>query len=188
MKYRSIAIAFALSCAGVGFLTLPGRTAPAPDGPHESSVETAQQKFEQGRDVFRFDTFGDQAFWGDALKLHQAIEGSKFGGVGPGVSPATALAVGLKVDVDVLPASLIQALKRGQVDVSDPAVTLALLTLNSVVGVKGFFKPDGSLKSIGIQCALCHSAVDNSLVPGIGHRLDGWPDTVEGGSKCSAVR
>jgi hypothetical protein len=176
MKYRSIAIAFALSCAGVGFLTLPGRTAPAPDGPHESSVETAQQKFEQGRDVFRFDTFGDQAFWGDALKLHQAIEGSKFGGVGPGVSPATALAVGLKVDVDVLPASLIQALKRGQVDLSDPAVTLALLTLNSVVGVKGFFKPDGSLKSIGIQCALCHSAVDNSLVPGIGHRLDGWPN------------
>jgi len=130
--------------------------------------------FGQGRDVFRFDTFGDQAFWGDALKLHQAIEGSKFGGVGPGVSPTTALAVGLKVDVDALPASLIQALKNGQVDLSDPAVTLALLKLNAVVGVKGFVKPDGSLKSIGIQCALCHSTVDNSLAPGIGHRLDGW--------------
>jgi hypothetical protein len=174
MKYRSIAMTFAIACAGVGFLTLPGRTTSAPDTPHESSALTVQQMFGQGRDVFRFDTFGDQAFWGDALKLHQAIEGSKFGGVGPGVSPTTALAVGLKVDVDALPASLIQALKNGQVDLSDPAVTLALLKLNSVVGVKGFVKPDGSLKSIGIQCALCHSTVDNSLAPGIGHRLDGW--------------
>lgn len=174
MKYRSIAMTFAIACAGVGFLTLPGRTTSAPDTPHESSALTVQQMFGQGRDVFRFDTFGDQAFWGDALKLHQAIEGSKFGGVGPGVSPTTALAVGLKVDVDALPASLIQALKNGQVDLSDPAVTLALLKLNSVVGVKGFFKPDGSLKSIGIECALCHSTVDNSLAPGIGHRLDGW--------------
>ena len=150
MKYRSIAMTFAIACAGVGFLTLPGRTTSAPDTPHESSALTVQQMFGQGRDVFRFDTFGDQAFWGDALKLHQAIEGSKFGGVGPGVSPTTALAVGLKVDVDALPASLIQALKNGQVDLSDPAVTLALLKLNSVVGVKGFVKPDGSLKSIGI--------------------------------------
>jgi cytochrome c2 len=56
----------------------------------------------------------------------------------------------------------------------DPAVTLALLKLNSVVGVTGFFNPDGTLKSVGIQCALCHSTVDNSLTQGIGHRLDGW--------------
>ena len=128
----------------------------------------------QGRQIFRYDTFGDQAFWGGQLKLHQAIEGEKFGGVGPGVSPATALAVGLKVDVKALPASLKDALKAGQVDLNDPAVTLALLKLKAVVGVTGFFNADGSLKSIGIQCALCHSTVDDSFAPGIGNRLDGW--------------
>lgn len=128
----------------------------------------------QGRETFRFDTFGDQAFWGDTLLLHQAIEGAKLGGVGPGVSPATALAVGLKVDQDALPYSLIAALKNGQVNLNDPAVTLALLKLNAVVGVTGFFQDNGSLKSVGIQCALCHSTVDNSFAPGIGHRLDGW--------------
>jgi len=140
----------------------------------QSNLKNAFQMFTQGRQVFRFDTFNDQAFWGDALKLHQAIEGSKFGGVGPGVSPATALAVGLKVDVDALPASLIAQLRHGQVNLKDPAVTLALLKLNSVLGVTGIFNSDGSLKSVGIQCALCHSTVDNSLAPGIGHRLDGW--------------
>jgi hypothetical protein len=90
------------------------------------------------------------------------------------VSPKAALAVGLKVDVEALPASLIEQLKQGKVNLNDPAVTLALLKLNSVVGITGFFNPDGSLKSLGTQCALCHSTVDNSLAPGIGHRLDGW--------------
>jgi hypothetical protein len=128
----------------------------------------------EGQQVFRFDTFDDQTFWGDALRLHQAIEGTKFGGVGPGLSPKAALGVGLKVDVDALPASLIEQLKQGKVNLDDPAVTLALLKLNSVVGVTGFFDLDGSLKSVGIQCALCHSTVDSSLTQGIGHRLDGW--------------
>lgn len=130
----------------------------------------------QGRQIFRFDTFGDEDFWGGTLGLHKAIEGAKFGGVGPGVSPATALAVGLKVDQDALPPSLVQAIQAGQVDLNDPATTLALLKLNAVVGVTGFFNSDGSLKSVGIQCALCHSAVDNAFAPGIGHRLDGWPN------------
>ena len=134
----------------------------------------AQTMIADGRQTFRFDTFGDQAFWGGALKLHQAIEGAKLGGVGPGVSPGTALAVGLKVDVDALPASLVRALKKGQVNLNDPATTLALLKLNAVVGVTGFFKHKGNLQSVGIQCALCHSTVDDSLAPGIGHRLDGW--------------
>ena len=129
-----------------------------------------------GRRIFRFDTFGDEAFWGDTLKLHQAIEGAKLGGVGPGVSPATALAVGLKVDVDALPTNLTNQLKQGQVNLNDPATTLALLKLNSVVGVTGFFNDQGTLRSVGIQCALCHSTVDNSLAPGIGHRLDAWPN------------
>lgn len=128
----------------------------------------------QGQQIFRFDTFGDEDFWGGQLRLHEAIEGEQFGGVGPGVSPATALEVGLKVDVKALPQSLRRQLRRGQVDLNDPAVTLALLKLNAVVGVTGFFNPDGSLSSIGIQCALCHSTVDDSFAPGIGRRLDGW--------------
>ena len=131
-------------------------------------------KVERGRNTFRFDTFGDQDFWGGTLQLHKAIEGQKLGGIGGGVSPATALAVGLKVDVDALPRSLIQQLKQGKVNLNDPAVTVALLRLNSVVGLTGFFDHSGRLKSVGIQCALCHSTVDNSLAPGIGHRLDGW--------------
>ncbi len=128
----------------------------------------------QGKQTFRFDTFGDQAFWGDTLHLNQAIAGAANGGVGPGVSPKTALSVGLKVDVDALPGPVRSAIADGQVDLDDPAVTLTLLKLNSVVGVKGIFDRNGRLNSVGIECALCHSTVDNSLAPGIGHRLDGW--------------
>ena len=134
----------------------------------------SERMLKEGQKTFRFDTFGDEAWWGDTLHLHEAIEGAKLGGVGPGISPATALSLGLKVDLDALPRSLVQQLKKGKVDLNDPAVTLALLELNSVVGVTGHFKSDGSLKSVGIQCALCHSTVDNALAPGIGHRLDGW--------------
>ena len=152
---------------------MTSRTAflPASD---KANLDNAVTMFNQGRQVFRFATFDDQTFWGDALKLHQAIEGAKFGGVGPGLSPKAALAVGLKVDVDALPTPVIEQLQQGKVNLDDPAVTLALLKLNSVIGVTGFFNPDGSLKSVGIQCALCHSTVDNSLTQGIGHRLDGW--------------
>jgi hypothetical protein len=131
---------------------------------------------EEGRRIFRFDTFGDEAFWGDTLKLHQAIAGVKLGGVGPGVSPKTALSVGLKVDMDVLPTDLVEQIKGGKVNLDDPATTLALLKLNAVLGVTGFFSDDGSLRSMGIQCALCHSTVDDAFAPGIGHRLDGWPN------------
>jgi len=139
-----------------------------------SSHQNAAKLIAQGRQTFRFDTFGDQAFWGGQLRLHQALEGAKLGGVGPGVSPATALAVGLKVDVDALPPTLQTQLKARQINLNDPAVTLALLKLNAVIGVKGFFNSQGTLSSVGIQCALCHSTVDNSFAPGIGHRLDGW--------------
>src|ERR1044071_8927602 len=128
----------------------------------------------EGKQIFRYDTFGDEDFWGGQLKLHQAVEGERFGGVGPGVSPATALAVGLKVDITALPKNLQNQVKGGKVDLNDPAVTLALLKLNAVVGLTGFFNSDGSLSSIGIQCALCHSTVDDSVAPGIGNRLDGW--------------
>ncbi|HKS08444.1 MAG TPA: hypothetical protein VJS13_02785 [Pyrinomonadaceae bacterium] len=134
----------------------------------------AERMLAEGKQTFRFDTFGDEVFWTDALQLHRAIEGAKFGGVGPGVSPKTALAVGLKVDSEALPGSLVAKLKQGKVDLDDPATTLALLKLDAVLGVKGTFNNDGSLKSVGITCALCHSTVDNSFTQGIGERLDGW--------------
>jgi hypothetical protein len=136
--------------------------------------EFASAQIEEGRTTFRYDTFGDEAFWGDTLQLHRAIAGAANGGIGGGVSPKTALAVGLKVDVDALPHDLRAALAGGHVDLDDPASTLALLKVNAVVGVTGVFDRRGKLSSIGIQCALCHSTVDDALAPGIGHRLDGW--------------
>jgi mono/diheme cytochrome c family protein len=120
----------------------------------------------EGRQTFRFDTFGDETFWGGMLRLHEAIAT---------LTPKQVLALGLKVDADALPPRLKLALKQGRVNLDDPVTTLALLRLNAVVGVTGGFAPGGrQLNSIGIQCALCHSTVDNSLAPGIGRRLDGW--------------
>jgi hypothetical protein len=136
--------------------------------------QNARVMMEQGRETFRFDTFGDEAFWGDTLQLHQAIKGENLGGIGPGVSPNAALNIGLKVDVDALPVEVQNALKEGQVDLDDPATTVTLLQLNAVVGVKGIFDESGALNSMGITCGLCHSTVDNAFIPGIGHRLDGW--------------
>jgi len=134
----------------------------------------AQRMIDQGRQIFRTDTFGSEAFWGDALQLHKAIAGEKNGGVGGGVSPKTALSVGLKVDADVLPAALKEQIKNGKVDLDDPATTLALLKLNAIVGVEGLFDNGGRLRSMGIECAFCHSTVDDSFAPGIGKRRDGW--------------
>src|SRR6516162_7866403 len=128
----------------------------------------------KGQRTFRFATFGDEAFWGGVLGLNKTIASAANGGIGPGLSPKQALALGLKVDVNALPKSLQQAILAGKVNLNDPAVTLALLKLNAVVGVKGFFDSSGNLSSVGIECALCHSTVDNSLAPGIGRRLDGW--------------
>ena len=136
-------------------------------------VANLDRSFVHGRRIFRGDTFGDEAFWGDTLKLHQAVQGERFGGVGAGLTPRSALALGLKVDARALPRPLQNDLKRGRVDLDDPAVTLALLKHDAVVGVKGFFAGD-RLRSIGITCALCHSTVDDALAPGIGDRLDGW--------------
>lgn len=132
--------------------------------------------FLEGRRIFRFDTFGDEAFWGGQLGLHRAIAGESNGGVGPGVSPKTALAVGLKVDSAAIPAKVAAAIRAGKVNLDDPKVTLDLLKLNAVVGVKGFFDGQGRLTSMGITCAFCHSTVDDSFAKGIGRRLDGWPN------------
>ncbi len=129
-----------------------------------------------GKNIFRFDTFGDEDFWSNLLHIDKAIAGAANGGFGAGVTPVTALSVGLKVDAEALPASVVAGIQSGAVDLNDPATTLALLKLNSVVGVKGTFNENGSLQSIGITCAVCHSSVDNSFAPGIGKRLDGWPN------------
>src|ERR671912_166452 len=118
-----------------------------------------------GQAIFRFDTFGDEQLWTDVLRMHEVI---------PTVDPATALAVGLKVDVDALPDEVVAALRAGDVDLANPAVTVELLRLNAVVGVKGSVNEVGQLTRIGVTCALCHSSVDNSFAPGIGRRLDGW--------------
>lgn len=154
--------------------SLAGQQVKKPTEAERQTGAHAQRMLEEGKQTFRFDTFGDEAFWTDALQLHRAIAGANLGGVGPGVSPNTALAVGLKVDLDALPQSLISQLKDGRVNLNDPATTLALLKLNAVVGVKGTVRADGTLQSVGITCALCHSTVDDSFASGIGRRLDGW--------------
>ena len=133
---------------------------------HYAPAAHAEQN---GQAIFRFDTFGDEQLWTDVLRMHEVISTT--------VDPATALAVGLKVDIDALPAPIVAALRAGKVDLTDPAVTIALLQLNAVVGLKGTVNATGQLTSVGITCALCHSSVDNSFAPGIGHRLDGWANT-----------
>ena len=129
--------------------------------------EHADTLLEEGRKIFRFDTFGSEGYWGDKLRLHEAIMG---------LTPKEALALGLKVDVGVLPGILTEALKATSVSLDKPETTLVLLRANAVVGVTGFFDKEDRLQSIGIQCAFCHSTVDDSFASGIGRRLDGWPN------------
>jgi hypothetical protein len=124
-----------------------------------------------GKDIFRFDTFGDETFWTDTLRLHEVIRSA--------VDPTTALSVGLKVDTDSLPPAVVAGIQNGSISLTSPATTVALLKLNAVVGVKGTVSSVGGqdvLTKVGITCALCHSTVDNSFAPGIGKRLDGWPN------------
>ena len=170
---RAVGLCFGLGlvlCANVAPLSAQtkGKAFDDAAGSHATKL------LKDGKQIFRYDTFGSEAFWGDALQLHKSIAGAKNGGVGPGVSPKTALSVGLKVDADALPAALKKQIAAGKVNLDDPATTIALLKLNAVVGVTAFANPDGSVKSMGIQCAFCHSTVDNSFAPGIGKRLDGW--------------
>ena len=133
----------------------------------------------EGREVFRYETFGSEEFWGGQLRLHEAIADQKRGGMGEGITPKQALELGLKVDVGKLPKILYQALRGRSVSLEEPKTTIELLKADAVVGVKGFFddpKDRLRLTSIGIQCALCHSTVNDSLTKGIGGRLDGWPN------------
>ena len=158
--------------------TAQHQTSPAMPAQVDDAVrQNADRMLAEGLHTFRFDTFGSEDFWGGELALHDSIQGETFGGVGPGVSPKQALELGLKVDMGAVPSEVAAGIKAGEVDLDDPANTLLLLQANAVVGVTGFFGPDGkSLRSVGIQCALCHSTVDDAFMPGIGHRLDGWPN------------
>jgi len=176
MKLRTVVIAAGISGAAASGSIIAFAAAPSRHSVDVENLRHAQNQIEEGKKIFRFETFGSEAFWGDALQLHKAIAGEKNGGVGPGVSPKTALSVGLKVDADALPDSLKKQLAAGKVNLDDPATTIALLKLNAVVGVTALANPDGSVKGMGIQCALCHSTVDDSFAPGIGRRLDGWPN------------
>lgn len=177
---RLAAAASVIGASAIALAMLAGETAGDDERERRLSKNdrhinaSARRLIEEGRQVFRFDTFGSEAFFGDALGLHKAIAGEKNGGVGPGVSPKTALAVGLKVDADALPEQLKAQIKAGKVNLDDPATTLALLELNAVVGITGRFDSAGRITSMGTQCALCHSTVDDSFAPGIGKRLDGW--------------
>src|SRR3954471_4907518 len=159
----------ALLCCAVLLLALDVPVLAQKTGEAARPVDTiaahARSMVNEGRQTFRYETFGDQAFWTGTLQIHRALAT---------VSPRTALAVGLKVDSDALPQPLLHSIRRGRVNLDDPAVTAALLKLNAVVGVQGSFAADGRLTGAAISCALCHSTVDDSVAPGIGKRLDGW--------------
>src|SRR6476469_867975 len=122
---------------------------------------------DEGKQIFRFETFGDETFWTDTLRLHEVVQH---------LPPATALAVGLKVDADTLPPEVLQALQAGQVDLNDPATTVTLLKLGAVVGLRATVDSDNRITQLGTTCALCHSTVDNRIAKGIGSRLAAWPN------------
>jgi len=160
----SIVFVLTVAFAGSGF-SLPTQ---AEHQAANVSGHSGEHAARDGQAIFRFDTFGDEQLWTGVLRMHEAIAT---------VDPATALNVGLKVDVEALPPPLVSALRAGEVDLKNPAVTLELLRLNALVGVKGAISATGQLTRIGVTCALCHSSVDNSFAPGIGKRLDGWANT-----------
>src|SRR5262249_16037382 len=126
--------------------------------------QNARQLVDQGQQIFRFDTYGDETFWGDQLGLHHVVAST---------SPSQALDLGLKVDSEKLSPAVVEQIKVGKINLNDPAVTVELVKANAVLGVIGRFNPDGSLSSAGLTCAVCHSTVDNSVAFGIGKRIDG---------------
>lgn len=138
------------------------RSAAGPDGTAAQEA-AAGARVARGQRIFRFDTFGDEKLWTDTLRLHEVVEKS--------VDPTTALKVGLKVDADALPPGILE-----KVDLRSPATTVALLKMNAVVGLQATVDANNHITRLGVTCALCHSTVDNSVMPGIGHRKDGWPN------------
>lgn len=137
----------------------------------QSAAPSPADDIAKGREIFRHDTFGDETLWTDTLRLHEVIAKA--------VDPTTALKVGLKVDAEALPPEVVKGIQDKSISLTEPATTLALLKLGAVVGIKGQVDTvDGKdqLTRVGVTCALCHSTVDDSFAPGIGKRLDGWPN------------
>lgn len=183
MHPRSLAVPAVATVLAAGYwvtsLQAQARqAAPAAAGNFDQMIDrNSATMLGEGRKIFRYDTFGSEAFWGDALRLHEAIMGQGLGGVGAGVTPRQALQLGLKVDAAALPPAVVAGIKNGTVSLDKPETTVELLKLNAVVGVTGLFDRDKQkMRSMGIQCALCHSTVDDSFSAGIGRRLDGWPN------------
>ena len=163
---RAAGAATLAGCSVAALMVACGDNGPAGPEPPDPALAA------QGKEIFRFDTYGDETFWTDTLRMHEVIQAA--------VDPTTALAVGLKVDADALPAEVVQGIQSGAISLTDPATTVALLKLNAVVGLKGTVETiDGrdTLLRVGTTCALCHSTVNNSFAPGIGSRLDGWPNS-----------
>jgi processive rubber oxygenase RoxA-like protein len=157
------------SIVALGCSETPEEKMPA-DNPPLPTVDA--ELAASGQDIFRFDTFGDETFWTDTLQMNAVVQSA--------VDPTTALSVGLKVDAEALPAAVVAGIEDGSISLTEPATTLALLKLNAVVGLQGEVAEDdkgqSELLSLGVTCALCHSTVDDSYAPGIGKRLDGWPN------------
>jgi hypothetical protein len=175
----------AWALASVSCLNYPGNVATDPavasqQLPAESfeskTGENASRLLAEGREIFRYDSFGSEAFWGGKLGLHEALLRAEKGGRGAGLTARAALQMGLKADVEKVPRLLVEVLKEGAVSLDDPDTTLELLRANAVLGVKGVFDEKKNLTAVGITCALCHSTVDDSFSKGIGRRLDGWPN------------
>ena len=172
LTFVAVLFVAALALTLTGGLGAQSNTAFVRPGSFDEVIQnTSGELFRQGQQIFRFDTFGDERFWSDTLRLHQAVAGAANGGVGSGVSPAAALAAGMKVDVDMVPQAVLSGIQSGAVNLNDPANTLALISAKAVIGVM----PAASGR-VGFTCALCHSTVDDSFAPGIGSRLDGWPN------------
>lgn len=151
----------------LGAIAASGRKSATPASGSQflgSAENNASQLIQQGRQIFRFDTFGDEAFWGGQLQLHHALNT---------LTPQNALALGLKIDANALSPSTVEAIKHGKVNLDDPAVTRMLIQQNAVLGVVGVFDTSNMLQSVGLTCALCHSTVDDSVAPSIGARIDG---------------
>lgn len=149
-------MALVLLALGLGGCTNQGPTNGSP------------QEIAAGKNTFRFDTFGDEKFWTDTLQMNTVVQTA--------VDPTTALSVGLKVDADTLPPAVLAAIEAGQVDLHSPATTVTLLKLGAVVGLKATVDANNNITRLGVTCALCHSTVDDRIAPGIGSRLDGWPN------------
>jgi hypothetical protein len=175
-----VVVGLALACIPrpKGVETNPAvKTQQAPREEFDDKIsDNSKDLFDRGRTIFRWDTFGSEAFWGGKLQLHRAILGQKLGGVGAGLTPNQALKAGLKADVARVPKLLVEVMREGSVTFDSAETTLELLRADAVVGVRGIFDKDKNLVGVGITCALCHSTVDDSFMKGIGRRLDGWPN------------